>query len=406
MTTPLFAATCILLLGPTPRQDAQGVPAAPVIELEDLAGKITRLSLDELPVDDLKARGVAFLRCEGFAAVSQAGVMDENNASVYLHCGAWLRGRLLGGSGDSIVLALGGASPVSLSIEEVASIRFPGRQPTGGSVLPEAPDEGDRLYLRRGAGLDRIDGLVDGFEPDGIRFQGRFGLKTHSWKEVVAVFVEQLDAPTANPASSPVVVDLRGGGRLGGDLGTVGAGGLEITTAAGTGLRIPLPLVREVMSADGSFQFLSDLSPSDRGPSDLFGGSEGLGMRYPVQVDRNYAGRILRTGGRAFARGLGVHAPSRLTWELDGSWKSLRLEAGLDDSALGGAYQGSVIFRVHVDGEERWASPVVRGGQSPLRVPTVDLTGARSLVLEVDPATEAFFCDRANWLRPVLVRAQ
>ncbi|MAG62222.1 hypothetical protein CMO84_01730 [Candidatus Woesearchaeota archaeon] len=406
MITPLLAATCTLILGPTPRQDAQGVAVAPVIELEDLAGAITRLSLDDLPVDDLDARGVAFLRCEGFMVVSQAGAMDEDVASVYLHCGAWLRGRLLGGTGESIDLALGGASQVSLSIDEVAAIRFPGRQPTSGSVLPEAPDEGDRLYLRRGAGLDRVDGLVDGFEPEGLRFQGRFGMKTHSWKEVVAVFVEQLDAPSTQAVDSPVVVDLRSGGRLGGDLQTLGAGGLEITTAAGTGLRIPLPLVREVMSANGSFQFLSDLAPSDTGPSDLFGGSEGLGMRYPAQVDRNYSGQALRTGGRSFARGLGVHAPSRLTWELDGSWKSLRLAAGLDDSALGGAYQGSVVFRVHVDGEERWASPLVRGGQGLLKVPPLDLTGAHSLILEVDPATEAFFCDRANWLRPVLVRAQ
>ena len=406
MSTPLLAATCVLILGPTPRQDVQGVPAAPFIELEDLAGVITRLSLDDLPVDDLDARGVAFLRCGGFSALSQPGVMDENVASLYLHCGAWLKGRLSGGTGESIDLALAGASRVSFSIDEVASIRFPGRQPTSGSVLPEAPDEGDRLYLRRGAGLDRVDGLVDGFELEGIRFQGRFGLKTHPWKEVVAVFVEQLDAPTVQAANSPVVVDLRGGGRLGGDLKTVGVGGLELTTAAGTPLRIPLALVREVVNADGSFKFLSDLPPTDTGPSDLFGGSEGLGMRYPVQVDRNYAGQALRTGGHTFSRGLGVHAPSRLTWELDGSWKSLRLAAGLDDSALGGTYQGSVVFRVHVDGEERWASPLVRGGQGPLSVPPLDLTGAHTLVLEVDPATEAFFCDRANWLRPVLVRAQ
>ena len=406
MSTPLFVATCIVILGSPPRQDTQEVPAPPVIELEDLAGEITHLSLDDLPVDDLDARGVAFLRCEGFMAVSQPGVMAESVASVYLHCGAWLRGRLMGGSGESINLALGGATQVSLSIDEVAAIRFPGRQPVSGSILPEAPDEGDRLYLRRGAGLDRVDGLVDGFEPEGVRFQGRFGLKSHPWKEVVAVFVEQLDEPTGQVAESPVVVDLRGGGRLGGDLKTVSAGGLELTTAAGTALRIPLPLVREVMSADGSFQFLSDLPPSDAGPSDLFGGSEGLGMRYPVQVDRNYAGHALRTGGRMFSRGLGVHAPSRLTWDLDGSWKSLRLGVGLDDSALGGAYQGSVVFRVHVDGVERWASPLVRGGQGPLSVPPLDLTGAHSLVLEVDPATEAFFCDRANWLRPVLVRAQ
>ena len=34
----------------------------------------------------------------------------------------------------------------------------------------------------------------------------------------------------------------------------------------------------------------------------------------------------------------------------------------------------------------------------------IRLEGARELVLEVDPATEAFVSDRANWLRPILVR--
>jgi hypothetical protein len=405
MSKPLLSAIGLLALGLAPPQDARGVPAPPVIELEDLAGEITRLGLDDLPVEDLSACGAAFLRCLGFRVAALAGVQGENSAWVHLHCGARLRGRLLGGSGESIQLALEGASQLDLSIEEVAAIRFPGRQPRSGSLLPEAPDEGDRLYLRRGSGLDRVEGLVDGFEPEGVRFQGRFGLKTHPWEEVVALFIEQLDAPDPRPSRAPVVVDLRGGGRIGGDLVSVRADGVELITAAGTQLRIPLPLVREVMRADGSFQFLSDLTPADTGPSDLFGGRQGLGMRYPVQVDRNYAGHVLRTGGQTFARGLGVHAPSRLTWDLNGTWKSLRMRAGLDDSALGGTYQGSVVFRVYVDGEVRWASPLVRGGEGPLSVPLVDLGGARSLTLEVDPASEAFFCDRANWLRPVLVRA-
>ncbi|MEE8469559.1 MAG: NPCBM/NEW2 domain-containing protein, partial [Planctomycetota bacterium] len=100
----------------------------------------------------------------------------------------------------------------------------------------------------------------------------------------------------------------------------------------------------------------------------------------------------------------GVHAPSRITWRLDGAWKELRGWVALDDSALENQFHGSAIFRVHVDGEVLWESPVVRGGDTPLAIPAIDLTQASELVLEVDAATEAFVSDRANWLRPILVR--
>jgi len=405
MTSSLPYLLCLLALGPGSIQDPEPGPASPFIELEDLQGTLTRLALDDLPIDDLAQRGTAFLRCEGFPTLPQAGDLDSQRAWVQLHCGARLQGRLMGGSEDSIRLALGGASQLDLSIDEVSTIRFPGRIPRGGSVQPTAPEQGDRLYLRRGVGLDRVDGLVDSFESEGVRFQGRFGMKTHPWDEVVALYIEQLDATDPVPATSPVVVDIRGGGRVAGNLEGVHTSGVVIITAAGTSLRIPLPLVREVMSADGSFQFLSDLAPQDMGPSDLFGGSAGLGMRYAAQVDRNYAGEPLRTGHRVYSRGLGVHAPSRLTWSLAGAWGQLRVRAGLDDSSLGGAYQGSVVFRIHVDGQVRWESPLVRGGEGSVDVPLIDLSGAETLTLEVDPATEQFFCDRANWLRPLLIRA-
>ncbi len=65
---------------------------------------------------------------------------------------------------------------------------------------------------------------------------------------------------------------------------------------------------------------------------------------------------------------------------------------------------GSVVFRVLVDGEERWSSAIVRGGDTPLELPPIDLEGAHELALEVDMAEDHYVADRADWLRPLLVR--
>ena len=71
-----------------------------------------------------------------------------------------------------------------------------------------------------------------------------------------------------------------------------------------------------------------------------------------------------------------------------------------DDQAEGG---GSVGFRVFVDGQVRYASPVVRGGQAPLPI-SVDVAGAKRLDLVVDFADRADQVDHADWLDARLVR--
>jgi len=77
----------------------------------------------------------------------------------------------------------------------------------------------------------------------------------------------------------------------------------------------------------------------------------------------------------------------------------------IDDSALLNPEKarGSVIFRLHADGELLWESDVVRGGEAPLRFSGLALAGVRELVLEADPAGD-FGGDRSNWLRLLLSR--
>jgi hypothetical protein len=75
-------------------------------------------------------------------------------------------------------------------------------------------------------------------------------------------------------------------------------------------------------------------------------------------------------------------------------------ELAIDDSTAGG---GSVQFRVLVDGREKFASPILRGGDPPVPV-SVDLTGAKKLELLVDYADRADVLDHADWLDARLLK--
>jgi hypothetical protein len=158
-----------------------------------------------------------------------------------------------------------------------------------------------------------------------------------------------------------------------------------------------------VHSDDGRVQFLSDLEPSGVEEGGPFG--DELGLTWPHQRDASVTGAPLQAGGKTWLRGIGVHSPSKLTFALDGKWESLRGSVAIDDQVLLLSARGAAHFRVLVDGEERWASGLVRGGDSPVELGPIDLSGARELSLVVEMADDHYVADRADWLRPLLIRA-
>ena len=102
-------------------------------------------------------------------------------------------------------------------------------------------------------------------------------------------------------------------------------------------------------------------------------------------------------------KGLGVHSVARLEYALEGQGgraKRFEAELGIDDSTVG---QGSVRFRVLVDGQEKFASPIIRGGAKPLPV-AVDVSKGTKLELIVEYADRADVLDHADWLNARLTK--
>lgn len=119
----------------------------------------------------------------------------------------------------------------------------------------------------------------------------------------------------------------------------------------------------------------------------------------PVEVDTSVGddgagdGAPLTIGGTSYAKGLGAHAPSRVTVYLGGACASFTAQAGVDDEV---GDQGSVSFRVLGDGTELASTGTLRGtdGAQPV---TADVAGVDVLTLEVADGGDGVSYDHADW---------
>ncbi len=394
MITSLLA-----LLALSPGSPPQEGPTA-VLERAD--GQVERVALTGLGPAELLEAGASFVRFEGLEPWSPPESAER--ARVELACGDRLWGAIEGGSGDELRLRLVGAAVVNLSIDHLSSVRIDGRMSPAERASMQPAEEADRIYWVTSGGLDRDDGTLLELTPEGVEFEGRIGTKLHRWDDLAGLFLQDLgfgEPEVLGPRA--VVVDLVDLGRLRGNLVGIEPEACTLELGDGEPVRLPLGAVSSLFRDDGSVVFLSDLEPRverDGSPFD-----DDLGMRWLPARDRSVTGSPLRVDGRTYTRGIGVHAPSRLVYALDGGFASLRGAVGVDDQVLRLASRGSVEFRVLVDGEVRWESGLVRGGEPERPLGPVDVSGARELVLEVDMATDYHVADRADWLRVLLVRA-
>lgn len=110
-------------------------------------------------------------------------------------------------------------------------------------------------------------------------------------------------------------------------------------------------------------------------------------------LNRNQSvwGRPLCIGTKRFARGLGTHAPSRVAYALDGTYKKLHGFAGLD-AAVGGA----ITMEILLDGKKVWESGRLSRGDEAKPI-DVSLEGVNELVLVVSDGGDTYQGDHADW---------
>ncbi len=151
--------------------------------------------------------------------------------------------------------------------------------------------------------------------------------------------------------------------------------------------------------------FLGDLKPVR---SVGFGHTYGGTVRYSgntqaPQTDQSNRGQPLRINRQTYARGIGVHAPCELVYEVKPEYRRFVALAGADENLLSVsngsnlARYPSVIFKVFIDGQAAATSPVMRMQSAAWRFDVPIPAGARIVSLVATDAGDGSREDFADW---------
>jgi alpha-galactosidase len=110
-------------------------------------------------------------------------------------------------------------------------------------------------------------------------------------------------------------------------------------------------------------------------------------------------GKPITIGGTSYAKGLGAHATSEITYFTDRGCTTVTADVGIDDEV---GDRGSVTFEVWADGERVAASDVVRGADAA-RPLTADVSGAEVVELRLTEAGDGNTYDHADWADATIV---
>ncbi|MGW5495568.1 NPCBM/NEW2 domain-containing protein [Streptomyces olivaceoviridis] len=187
---------------------------------------------------------------------------------------------------------------------------------------------------------------------------------------------------------------LRTGWRVTAPSGTpTGSYGLTLTTnyrsPSGTPVTSTLPLTASVVvpppagtSYLGDLPWLSATSgwgPVERNTSN---GENAAGDGSPLTI-----------GGTVYAKGLGVHALSDISFYTGGACEKVTAEVGVDDEK---GTKGTVAFEIWADGTKA-ASTGVLTNAMPAQSLTADVTGAQVVRLVVTDGGDGVDSDHADW---------
>ncbi|HPS54907.1 MAG TPA: NPCBM/NEW2 domain-containing protein [Sedimentisphaerales bacterium] len=108
----------------------------------------------------------------------------------------------------------------------------------------------------------------------------------------------------------------------------------------------------------------------------------------------------LTIGKKVYKKGLGHHAFGGITIDLQGRYKRFEAEVG---GGWPGGFDGQVIAKVIVDGQEKFNSGKIGSLSEPMKV-DVDIAGAQKLVLSADEADDGRSDDTLTWADARLTR--
>lgn len=324
-------------------------------------------------------------------------VPDETPHRFHLADGSVFNGKLVGEIDDGFLATCVLGREVSLPFRITAGIQLSKDAALRRSselfkdVLAKRLPGEDMLVTRHVHQPKLVRGILEQIDPDG----GQFSLAGRSRKFTIdKVYGFALAAGLATLDPGPIRVTLADGSIVVGTLLGGGEDALRLKTLIGQPVALAVDTITRVDVTSARVVYLDERTPIDESVEGI------LHQPWPWRKRQNVSAGPIIIDGRRFARGIGCHSRTRLTYELDRQFESFAATIGIDDAVRP---RGRVVYIVLTDGEERFNSGVVGGVDEPRDI-LVDVSDVDNMTLVVDYGPGLDLSDHANWGAARLLR--
>jgi hypothetical protein len=314
-----------------------------------------------------------------------------------LRNGDLLLGEAAGFSGQSLVFITADLGKLAIPLKSIASLSGPRADAAEPAAKPSATEK-DLVLL---ANKDRVEGIVANID------DSKLLLVTDNPDQPLPIPLANISqiyfggaaAPRSVPplsvrlsftSGSTYTVPLSGQP----DAFAWTLNNLTIKDPAGTDHPVKIDSIARADVLGGRVVYLSELDPVSEEQTTF------LDTSWPMQINKNVLGQPLRIARVDYPRGIGVHTQSTLTYDLDGSFDTLSLRVGLDDSA---APTGEALASISLDGKTLWQSATLKPGQLSPEL-SLPIKGGHRLQLTAAPAAHLDVLGRLDWLNVALLR--
>ncbi len=268
--------------------------------------------------------------------------------------------------------------------------RVRGMLPIKAEVADELPTHPEDLALL--ANGDRAAGVITRLDSAFITLQVAGGPV-----EIPLASVRSIEFATLGDASgaSEATFQIRttDGGQLGVSKLSLNSTSVSFMVPDGPQKIVETRSVLSIEQLRGPVRWLSSLKPIENTTVPWFN------TPFHARMNHNTSGGAILFGDRTFSHGIGVHSKSRLTWGIPDGMTSFRTQYAID----GDRPLADVTVRILAGARVLYEAATVRAGKlsEPIRL---DLTGEKTLTLEVDYGDGMDVQDHLNWIEPAFIR--
>ena len=319
---------------------------------------------------------------------------QEWTVTVWCNNGSIIPADIVDGDETAVRLKTPFAERVTVALKDIAAIQWNRHQARFGKLMQEhlaaRSESKDTLIALRDNKPRSLEGAIEAISSDGGSFNFRNRVLRFTSRNAIGIVL----AVAANAEPAPAVCVIDDGYRIAGHILRTSSDTISLRGVSSTTISLSVPTIREIRFNSTRVVYLSDLKPSDQQHRSVFD------IHWPVRLDLAVSNQPLAINGRPYAKGLGAHAHSEITYQLGQAYRSFAATIGIDDFARPA---GHVIFQVFGDDRELYSSGPITGRDDPRDV-LVDLSGVRVIRLVVQQAEQLDIGDHADWANARLIK--